>query len=93
MVAVESIGAGGGSISRLDHGALVVGSESAGARPGPACYALGGDRPRVTDANLVLGYMDPERPLGDGMRRTGTGIGTARGTGTATEFNHMGTMR
>ena len=68
MVAVESIGAGGGSIARLDHGALAVGPESAGARPGPACYALGGDRPTVTDANLVLGYMDPERPIGDGMR-------------------------
>ena len=68
MVAVESIGAGGGSIARLDHGALAVGPESAGARPGPACYAQGGDRPTVTDANLVLGYMDPERLLGDGMR-------------------------
>ena len=68
MVAVESIGAGGGSIARLDHGALAVGPESAGARPGPACYALGGDQPTVTDANLVLGYMDPERLLGDGMR-------------------------
>jgi len=68
MVAVESIGAGGGSIARLDHGALAVGPESAGARPGPACYALGGDRPTVTDANLVLGYMDPERTIGDGMR-------------------------
>ena len=68
MVAVESIGAGGGSIARLDHGALAVGPESAGARPGPACYALGGDQPTVTDANLVLGYMDPERLIGDGMR-------------------------
>ena len=68
MVAVESIGAGGGSLARLDHGALAVGPESAGARPGPACYALGGDRPTVTDANLVLGYMDPARPLGDGLR-------------------------
>ena len=68
MVAVESIGAGGGSIARLDHGALAVGPESAGARPGPACYALGGDRPTVTDANLVLGYMDPGRLIGDGMR-------------------------
>ncbi len=68
MVAVESIGAGGGSIARLDHGALVVGPERAGAKPGPACYALGGDQPTVTDANLVLGYMDPERLIGDGMR-------------------------
>jgi N-methylhydantoinase A len=61
MVAVESIGAGGGSIARLDHGALCVGPESAGADPGPTCYGKGGDQPTVTDANLVLGYMDPER--------------------------------
>ncbi len=61
MVAVESIGAGGGSIARLDHGALCVGPESAGADPGPACYGKGGTQPTVTDANLVLGYMDPER--------------------------------
>ena len=64
MVAVESIGAGGGSIARLDHGSLMVGPESAGARPGPACYAKGGTRPTVTDANLTLGYMDAERVLG-----------------------------
>ena len=64
MVAVESIGAGGGSIARLDHGSLMVGPESAGALPGPACYAKGGDRPTVTDANLALGYMDADRVLG-----------------------------
>ena len=64
MVAVESIGAGGGSIARLDHGSLMVGPESAGALPGPACYARGGARPTVTDANLVLGYMDVDRVLG-----------------------------
>ena len=68
MVAVESIGAGGGSIARLDHGSLMVGPESAGAVPGPACYAKGGDRPTVTDANLVLGYMDVERILGGDVR-------------------------
>ena len=64
MVAVESIGAGGGSIARLNHGSLMVGPESAGADPGPACYARGGARPTVTDANLVLGYMDVDRVLG-----------------------------
>ena len=64
MVAVESIGAGGGSIARLDHGSLMVGPESAGAVPGPACYAKGGNRPTVTDANLLLGYMDTDRVLG-----------------------------
>ena len=68
MVAVESIGAGGGSIARLDHGSLLVGPESAGADPGPACYAKGGDRPTVTDANLVLGYMDVDRVLGGNVR-------------------------
>ncbi len=67
MLAVDSIGAGGGSIARLDHGALVVGPESAGAMPGPACYGRGGTRPTVSDANLVLGYMDAERQLGSGL--------------------------
>jgi N-methylhydantoinase A len=61
-----SIGAGGGSIARVHPatGRLVVGPESAGAAPGPACYGRGGDYPTVTDANLVLGYMDPDRFLG-----------------------------
>ncbi len=68
MVAVESIGAGGGSIARLDHGALLVGPESAGADPGPACYGKGGDSPAVTDANLLLGYMDTDRIVGGGLK-------------------------
>jgi len=68
MVAVESIGAGGGSIARLDHGALTVGPDSAGADPGPACYGNGGTAPTVTDANLLLGYMDADRPLGGEIR-------------------------
>ncbi len=67
MVAVHSIGAGGGSIARLDHGALRVGPESAGADPGPACYGKGGALPTVSDANLVLGYLDKDRVLGDGL--------------------------
>ena len=55
---VHTIGAGGGSIARVDDGgALVVGPESAGARPGPACYGHGGTRPTVTDANLVAGRL------------------------------------
>ena len=66
MVAVESIGAGGGSIARLDMGVLRVGPESAGAEPGPACYNRGGAAPTVTDANLVLGYLSPDHLLGDG---------------------------
>jgi len=64
MVAVESIGAGGGSIARLDTGALRIGPESAGADPGPACYGLGGSLPTVSDANLVLGYLDDDREVG-----------------------------
>ncbi len=68
MVAVESIGAGGGSIARLDLGALRVGPESAGADPGPVCYGRGGREPTVTDANLVLGYLDAERPAGGSIR-------------------------
>jgi N-methylhydantoinase A len=67
MVAVESIGAGGGSIARLDTGTLRVGPESAGAEPGPACYGLGGSAATVTDANALLGYLDFERPVG-GLR-------------------------
>ena len=63
---VISIGAGGGSIAKVDTASrrLLVGPQSAGAVPGPACYGRGGDLPTVTDANLVLGYMDPERFLG-----------------------------
>jgi N-methylhydantoinase A len=64
MVAVESIGAGGGSIARAAGSAIRVGPDSAGAEPGPACYGLGGDRPTVTDANLTLGYLNTERLLG-----------------------------
>lgn len=64
-VAVESIGAGGGSVAWTDPaGALKVGPRSAGAVPGPACYRLGGVEPTVTDANLLLGYLNPERVYG-----------------------------
>jgi N-methylhydantoinase A len=68
MIAVDSIGAGGGSIARLDHGALLVGPESAGSMPGPACYGRGGTLATVSDANLVLGYLDAGRPLGSGLK-------------------------
>ncbi|MBI2205254.1 MAG: hydantoinase/oxoprolinase family protein [Candidatus Rokubacteria bacterium] len=65
MVDVSTIGAGGGSIAWIDKaGGLRVGPQSAGAEPGPACYARGGDRATVTDANLVLGYLNPERFAG-----------------------------
>ena len=62
------IGSGGGSIARLDNlGLLRVGPQSAGASPGPACYGLGGIEPTVTDANLLLGYLNPEYFLGGRM--------------------------
>jgi len=65
MVDIQSIGAGGGSIARVDaHGGLHVGPESAGAAPGPACYGRGGVRATVTDANLVLGRIDGSGFLG-----------------------------
>ncbi|MSO37715.1 MAG: hydantoinase/oxoprolinase family protein [Acidimicrobiia bacterium] len=57
MVDVQSVGAGGGSIARVRQGALLVGPESAGSAPGPACYRRGGENPTVTDADLVLGYL------------------------------------
>ena len=66
---VKSIGAGGGSIAWIDDGRLLhVGPHSAGATPGPAAYARGGEQPTVTDACLALGYLDPERFLGGAMR-------------------------
>ncbi|MYE00915.1 MAG: methylhydantoinase, partial [Alphaproteobacteria bacterium] len=58
-VELVEIGAGGGSIARAVDGAIRVGPESAGADPGPVCYGAGGERPTVTDANLVLGYLNP----------------------------------
>ena len=64
MVAVESIGAGGGSLVTMATGGLSIGPESAGAEPGPAAYGRGGTRPTVTDANAVLGYLDTSRRLG-----------------------------
>ena len=60
MVDVQSVGAGGGSIASVVAGALHVGPESAGAQPGPNCYRRGGTRPTVTDANAVLGYLNPD---------------------------------
>ncbi|MPZ27644.1 MAG: hydantoinase/oxoprolinase family protein [Micromonosporaceae bacterium] len=64
---IRTIGAGGGSIAWLDRGLLKVGPHSAGADPGPVCYGRGGTRPTVTDASVVLGYLDPERFLAGQM--------------------------
>jgi N-methylhydantoinase A len=69
VVELIEIGAGGGSIARVDRmGLLKVGPDSAGADPGPACYGLGGGEPTVTDADLLLGYLDADFFLGGRMR-------------------------
>ena len=77
IVDIQTVGAGGGSIARVDHaGALAVGPGSTGAEPGPACYGLGGTEPTVTDAHLALGQLDPGRFLG-GRRRLEPGLAEA----------------
>ncbi len=64
MLAIRALGAGGGSIAEVKNGELQVGPQSAGALPGPACFGLGGKQATVTDANLVLGWLDPDYFLG-----------------------------
>ncbi|PON09948.1 methylhydantoinase, partial [Candidatus Entotheonella serta] len=61
------IGSGGGSIASVHMGTIVVGPESAGSAPGPICYGRGGTQPTVTDADLVLGYLNPDYFLGGEM--------------------------
>jgi N-methylhydantoinase A len=98
MLAVHSIGAGGGSIVRLGPGGLTVGPESAGAEPGPACYGRGGSLPTITDANAVLGYLDPAARLGE---RIGVDVDRARaaiapiaaGLGLGMEATALGIIR
>jgi N-methylhydantoinase A len=69
MIDIDAIGAGGGSIAYVDSGgAFRVGPRSAGAEPGPACYGRGGENPTVTDAQVVLGRLDPEHFLGGGLK-------------------------
>ncbi len=91
MIDVHTIGAGGGSIASLDRGGILqVGPRSAGAVPGPVCYRRGGTEPTVTDANLVLGRIDIDSPIGgsgatkvsldvDGARKAVTALGTKLG--------------
>jgi N-methylhydantoinase A len=68
VIDMVEIGAGGGSIGRVDRlGRIIIGPDSAGADPGPACYARGGERPAVTDANLLIGRIDPETFAGGTM--------------------------
>src|SRR5207253_2061820 len=78
LIDVKTIGAGGGSIAWVNAGGfLEVGPRSAGAIPGPACYGLGGQEPTVTDANLRLGYLDPDFFLGGRMRLDPTAAAAA----------------
>jgi N-methylhydantoinase A len=87
MVDIETVGAGGGSIARVDAGgALRVGPRSAGADPGPVCYGRGGEEPTVTDAAVVSGYLGPETTLGadldldaDAAERALTALASAAG--------------
>lgn len=70
MIEITTIGAGGGSIAWVDKGGLLnIGPESAGSDPGPVAYGLGNDRPTVTDANVVLGRIDPDNPIGGKLER------------------------
>lgn len=73
MIEITTIGAGGGSIAWVDRsGILQVGPESAGAVPGPVCYGQGNERPTLTDANVVLGRINAERPIGGALTRLDT---------------------
>jgi N-methylhydantoinase A/acetophenone carboxylase len=67
MLAIRAIGAGGGSIATVENNILQVGPQSAGALPGPVCFDLGGTEPTVTDADLILGILDPSFFLGGAM--------------------------
>ncbi|MEX0338156.1 MAG: hydantoinase/oxoprolinase family protein [Arenibacterium sp.] len=69
MIEITTIGAGGGSIAWVDKGGLLnIGPESAGSNPGPVAYGLGNDRPTVTDANIVLGRIDSDNPIGGQLK-------------------------
>lgn len=70
MIEITTIGAGGGSIAWVDKGGLLnIGPQSAGSDPGPVAYGLGNDQPTVTDANIVLGRIDPDNPIGGKLDR------------------------
>ena len=73
MIQINTVGAGGGSIAYVDHGGLLeVGPDSAGSDPGPVCYGKGNTRPTVTDANVVLGRINADRPIGGKLQRLDT---------------------
>ena len=70
MIEITTIGAGGGSIAWVDKGGLLnIGPQSAGSNPGPVAYGLGNKRPTVTDANVFLGRIDPDNPIGGELER------------------------
>jgi N-methylhydantoinase A len=83
MMDIFEVGTGGGSISRVDDGALRVGPQSAGAVPGPACYSRGGSAPTVTDANLVLGRLAADRFLSGNIQLDAQAARAAIMTGVA----------
>src|SRR5262249_37056915 len=83
MMDIFEVGTGGGSIARVEDGALHVGPQSAGAQPGPACYGLGGTERTVTDANLVLGRIGADRFLGGEMALDPAAAKAALQTGVA----------
>ncbi|HEY1486198.1 MAG TPA: hydantoinase/oxoprolinase family protein, partial [Micromonosporaceae bacterium] len=85
VVNIHTVGAGGGSVAWVEAGGLRVGPRSAGARPGPACYGRGGTEPTVTDANLVLGRIDPNGFAGGQMTLDADAAGNAM-SGLAGEF-------
>ena len=90
MIDVVTVGAGGGSIAWLSpEGTLKVGPQSAGADPGPLCYAKGGAEVTITDAHVVLGRIPPPRP----RRTSGASISTSWPTGSATRRRHPGMGR
>lgn len=100
MSDIRSIGAGGGSLVRVDAtGSLHVGPESAGADPGPMCYENGGDVPTITDANVVLGYINPERFCGGAKKldaprsREGLESHVAAPVGTSVESAALGVAK
>jgi N-methylhydantoinase A len=77
MIEIHSIGAGGGSIAYVEAGALKVGPQSAKAEPGPICYGRGGDAVTVTDANIVLGYINPTALCGGAFKLNADNVRTA----------------
>lgn len=86
VVNIHTVGAGGGSVAWVEAGGLRVGPRSAGARPGPACYGRGGSEPTVTDANLVLGRIDPDGFAG-GQMTLDTAAAERAVTGLAAQFD------